>query len=246
MKFIKILGIKFLDGEYDTVRKYLNKNLFMVVPAAPGLAEIDKNSNYYNAIRNSDFAIPDSGFMVLLYLFFYKKKIKKLSGAKFLRIFINEKILKSKNKLFLIDPSEYESNLNKIYLNKIGIPIRKKYQYIAPIYHNKNIDDKRLCNYLNSLKDKPSFIMINLGGGVQEILGFYLKKNLNFKCSIICTGAAIAFLTGAQSKMPIFIDKIYMGWFYRIIKNPKIFLLRYIKAFRLVKIFKNYKKGLIN
>ena len=68
MKFIKILGIKFLDGEYDTVRKYLNKNLFMVVPAAPGLAEIDKNSNYYKAIRNSDFAIPDSGFMVLLYL----------------------------------------------------------------------------------------------------------------------------------------------------------------------------------
>ena len=42
-------------------------------------------------------------------------------------------------------------------------------------------------------KFKPDYIIINLGGGTQEILGMYIKKNLKFKTSILCTGAAISF-----------------------------------------------------
>ena len=59
-------------------------------------------------------------------------------------------------------------------------------------------------------------MIINLGGGVQEKLGLYLKRNLNHETKIICTGAAIAFLTGLQANIPNIVDKIYMGWLWRI------------------------------
>ena len=79
--------------------------------------------------------------------------------------------------------------------------------------------------------------MINIAGGIQEKLGYYLKKNFSNSTSLICTGAAIAFLTGKQAKIPSFIDNMYLGWFARIVQNPKLYTIRYIKAFRLFYMF---------
>ena len=38
--------------------------------------------------------------------------------------------------------------------------------------------------------------MVNIAGGEQEILGAFIRRQLNFKTTIICTGAAISFFTG--------------------------------------------------
>ena len=82
-------------------------------------------------------------------------------------------------------------------------------------------------------KIKPKYIIINLGGGTQEIFGYYLKRNLNYKPSIICSGAAISFYTKQQASLTTFLDNWYLGWLTRIIFNPTIFLPRYLSAFKL-------------
>ncbi|MBW1700409.1 MAG: WecB/TagA/CpsF family glycosyltransferase [Deltaproteobacteria bacterium] len=61
-------------------------------------------------------------------------------------------------------------------------------------------------------KRKPKYVLINIGGGTQEKLGLFLKKNLSYKPGIICNGAAIAFLTEKQVSIPTFFDAFYMGW----------------------------------
>ena len=82
--------------------------------------------------------------------------------------------------------------------------------------------------------------VVVIGGGKQEILGNYIKKNINFNTKIICTGAAISFFTKVQAPMNSFHDKLYLGWLIRIIYNPKIFLPRYLKSIKLfLIIFKN-------
>ena len=65
----------------------------------------------------------------------------------------------------------------------------------------------------------------------------FIKNNLSYKTAIICTGAAIAFQTGSQAKIPNWVDTIYLGWFARIIQNPRLFFMRFLKAFRLVYVF---------
>ena len=102
------------------------------------------------------------------------------------------------------------------------------------MYGYKRIEDKTLLAKLNNLKEKPKYIMINLGSGVQEPLGYYLKNNLKFSTSIICTGAAISFLTGSQAKISPFVDKLGLGWLWRCIKTPKIFIPRYLGAIKLI------------
>jgi N-acetylglucosaminyldiphosphoundecaprenol N-acetyl-beta-D-mannosaminyltransferase len=81
--------------------------------------------------------------------------------------------------------------------------------------------------------------MINLGGNVQEVLGYYLKKKLGFKPIIICSGAAISYFTKQQAPINDFLDAIYLGWLIRIVFSPKIFLLRYLRAFKLFLIVYN-------
>ena len=94
-----------------------------------------------------------------------------------------------------------------------------------------------MIDRLESLKVRPIFLLLNLGGGVQERLGFYIKNNLSYKIGIICTGAAIAFETGSQAKLPKWADDFYLGWLARVIQDPKQFIIRFVKAFRLVYVF---------
>ena len=92
--------------------------------------------------------------------------------------------------------------------------------------------DKKLLYLIK--KKKPDYILTNIGGGVQEVLGLYLKKNLKIKSTILCTGAAISFFTGDQAPINSFIDRYYLGWLLRLIFNPLIFFKRYIFGLKLI------------
>lgn len=237
LHYIKIINILFLNGDYDTAYKRLNKGELMVVPSGPGLATMGEDLRYTEAVQNADFAIPDSGYMVLLLKLLKGIKIKKLSGYEFLSQFLKEDF--KENYLFLVDPNKEESEINNIYLNKIGIPITNSYHYIAPMYGESKIQDQILLDKLNFLENKPKYIMINLGSNVQEPLGYYLKKNLNYKPGIICAGAAISFITGSQANISPLVDRIGLGWLWRCISRPSVFIPRYLKAIKLIfKIFR--------
>jgi len=202
----------------------------MVVPAAPALAEINNNDLYYNALVKSDFAIPDSGFMIIILKLFKGIQLNKLSGVEFLRNFI--KSYNNSDKLFLVDPSKENSIINNRFLNNNGINVSIDDHYIAPFYKKDNVIDHKLLNLLE--QKRPKFILINLGGGIQEPLGLFLKENLSFQPGIICTGAAIAVLNGRQAPIPIWLDKIHLGWLSRCIHDPKVFIPRYLKGFKLL------------
>ena len=94
----------------------------MVVPSGPGLATIGKDQRYTKAVQNCDFAIPDSGYMVLLLRWLKGKKIRKFSGYVFLKHFFNDESFE-KNELFLIDPTEKDSKVNNEYLNDMIIDL---------------------------------------------------------------------------------------------------------------------------
>lgn len=221
----------FIDGVYGNAINYIRDGGLMVVPAAPGLATINTDKKYYNALINSDFALPDSGFMLLVIKIFKHVKIKKLSGLAFLDKFFNENELKNEKCLFLVEPSEESAVVNNQYLKSKSILIDHDDHYVAPFFNRKYVVDHDLLNIIE--KKQPKYIIINLSGGIQERLGIFLRDNLSYKPGIICTGAAIAFLTGRQAKIPNIIDKLYLGWLWRCICNPKDFIPRYLSGFKL-------------
>tara|TARA_Y100000768_G_scaffold388264_1_gene383105 strand:- start:1872 stop:2615 length:744 start_codon:yes stop_codon:yes gene_type:complete len=232
---LNIFGINFISSSYSTFISILKKGALMVVPAAPALANINKDKNYHQALKDADFAILDSGFLVLLLKIFQKRNVEKFSGYLFLEKFLNDDIIKAKNSIFLVNPSKESSIKNYNFLKKSNFKIEHDDQYIAPFYKKDEIVDYQLIEILE--QKKPDFVLINLGGGVQEVLGSFLKKKLSFTPGIICTGAAISFFTGEQAPVSKIIDKFYLGWLWRCFDDPKKFVPRYLGGFKLIPIF---------
>ena len=230
MKKISFKGINFYTGNFNQIKKKFDNGGVLVAPAASALANIEKDSIYFSSLRNSNIAIFDSGFFCILIRIFKFKKVKKLSGFLFLKNFLNH--YKNHDKLLLINPSKKSEVLNYKFLRSKKIHNFKS--YIAPKYKSKIIDTK-LLNLIKRFK--PRYIIMNIGGGSQEPLAIYIRNNIKFKISIMCTGAAIAFMTGEQAPINKFIDKFYLGWLMRIVWSPKLYLGRILKSFKIIKFF---------
>ncbi len=149
-------------------------------------------------------------------------------------LFFADEEIKKTNDIILVNPDLKEAIANLNYLKSIGFSLMNHTSYIAPL-HNKNdfIEDSVLLQLIE--QKKPKYILINLGGGVQEKLGFYLKQNLQYKPAIICTGAAIAFLTGEQASIPMWADKMFLGWLFRCLQKPSVYIPRYFNAIKLIR-----------
>jgi len=228
--------IQFLNFSPGNFKKIINNKGTFFFPAAPALATIDESEVYYKSLQKANHVFLDSGFFVLLLRLFKNINVKKFSGFKFIKMFLSHVKKNKKNNIFLIDPNRKISNSYKKYFKKFGI--KKVHSYIAPIYPSTDIVDKKLVNLIN--KTKPRFILINLGGTKQEILGDYLNNKLKNKYPIICTGAALSFFTRDQAPINTFFDEVYLGWLIRIVFNPKVFLKRYFLSLKLLGIFIKY------
>lgn len=238
-KPVKILGIDFFNGKAKEVVIALKKGGLLVVPSGPGLATIKNDTTYYKSLKSADLVIPDSGYMTLLWNATHQNKVNRISGLEFLNTFFQDQDVKEECNLFLVNPRKREADANLAYLKNQGFKLKEDCSYIAPYYPKNKIEDENLLKILEN--KKPKYIVINLGGGVQEILGAYLKKNLSYTPAIICTGAAIAFLTGQQAPVPTWADKLFLGWLVRCIDKPKQFVPRYLNAFKLMLVMLQYK-----
>lgn len=124
------------------------------------------------------------------------------------------------------------------YLEELGIPLAEGNFYEAPFYRYELVTDEALLAKINS--ERPAYIILTIAGGKQEVLGNWLIQQLDYKPAIICIGAAIAFLSGEQASIPTWADRLYLGWLFRILQDPKTFIPRYWKAQKLRKLVNQY------
>lgn len=235
-----VLGLHFLNEPLERCIDAALQGGLVTVPSGPGLSTLQKDAVYQKALINSDWILTDSGLMVLLWKLLKREQLHRVSGYRFLAFLLKRPELQNPRASFWVIPSLHELEADLNWLHTQGIPVSKDQCYVAPMYPKKGaIVDDVLADRLRD--QKPQYIIICIGGGQQEKLGSYLKHQLPDKPTIICTGAAIGFLSGTQAKIPLWIDELKLGWLFRIIQSPRKFLMRYIKAFTLVPLLIKYK-----
>jgi UDP-N-acetyl-D-mannosaminuronic acid transferase (WecB/TagA/CpsF family) len=235
-----VLGIPFLINPVEEAVQLSLRGGLVVVPAAPPLAQdLLSSPAYRNALLRGDFVLPDSGAMVLGWNlrsgFARSRRMARLSGLKFLIALLEEMRRRPDLSSFWVMPSAEDLETNLRWLRTHGFPsLNAEHCYVAPTYSgrvNGRVEDTHLLERLEA--SRPDIVVINLGGGTQELLGVYLKESLSYSPTIVCTGAAIAFLTGRQARIPHWADRLYLGWAFRIAREPGKFGPRYLGAFRL-------------
>jgi len=227
----KILGINFFAGNAGEAVSLGLQGRFVVAPAAPALVNLPRDAAYRSAVSSADMAITDSSLMVLLWNFTRHDNISRVSGLEYITLLL-EALAGTSELPFFIMPSEKSWERTRTWLKSQSIRFSESQCYIAPLYSPGEIEDSALLTRLQTLR--PSQIVIALGGGTQERLGLFLRKRLSYSAGIHCIGAAIGFLTGDQVRIPLWADRLYLGWLFRCLDKPLTYIPRYWKARELV------------
>lgn len=238
----KILGIQFFVGNAAEAVATGMRGGLVVAPAAPSLVDLSKNEDYQQALLESDLAITDSGFMVLLWNIMFLDRIPRLSGLKYLKLLLSQPEFRQPGATFWVMPSQESMRRNLAWLQAQGIPTEEGDCYVAPQYDAGAIGDEALLKLINDRR--PAHVIIAVGGGVQERLGLFLKRGCDFRPGIHCVGAAIGFLTGDQVRIPTWADEWKLGWLFRCVDSPSRFVPRYAKALRLALVLWRFRDRL--
>lgn len=238
----QILGIRFFTGSAAEAVQIAMRGGLVVVPAAPALIEIERDAAYRDALLGADLVLTDSGFMVLLWNLLKFEKITRTSGLEYLKALLAEPTFQKGNSTLWIMPTAKSRDANIAWLKSRGLTINNDDCYVSPVYQSNEVADAALLSTIATRR--PTQIIIALGGGIQEKLGYYIKQNAGYQPAIHCIGAAIGFLSGDQVNIPAWADHYFLGWIFRCCAQPAKFIPRYWKAHRLLPMMLKHRERL--
>lgn len=246
------LGIDFWSGSTrDLLESADREGGLFTVPSAPSLAQMRRDPALMRAYQASDWAVVDGGYVALILRLCFGRHLPRISGLQILQRLVGTKNLRSipfhERRILWVVPSAAEKERIDYYLEDQGFPKRNRHWYAAPFYQTaEDFRDEALVAKVAEVR--PDWVILCIAGGKQEKLGYflrtsYLEKEDQVQGSggevreenearpngpvILCTGGAIAFLSGGQTNIPTWADRLYLGWFLRVSQSPKIFLPRY-------------------
>src|SRR5438034_2278089 len=222
----QILGISFFNGDVDEALALMDRRGgFLIAPSGTCFARLREDEVYRRAVLAADLAIADSGLMVLLWRLLRREKISRISGLKYLQHLLRKLKGEGVGEVFWVLPSERARRKLFEWSRREPFPIASKNCYVAPRY-GLEIEDRNLLSLVE--QNRPSHVIIAIGGGAQEKLGYHLRENLSYRPAIHCTGAALGFVTGDQLTIPDWADRLYSGWLLRLMPQARRFIPRLI------------------
>jgi len=238
-KFRTILGVRFYISDLEGLLGLVSGGGLIVVPSAPVMVRLEDDPAHREAMEGADFAITDSGFMVVLWLLRTGERIRRISGLRLLRGLVGGKDFQGRGDTFWVMPSAADSDANLAWLRSRGFDVTDDDAYVAPIYPREGpVSDSRLVDLINARR--PKLIAVGLSGGVQERLGWELRRRLSYKPAILCVGGAIAFLSGRQARIPVWADRLALGWLLRFFHAPREFSAKVRGVGRLIPMIWKY------
>ena len=117
-----------------------------------------------------------------------------------------------------------EALRKRLESNYQGIQIVGMY---APPFRDLMIEeDTEIVNLINEAK--PDFIWVGLGAPKQEIFMYHHREQLNGV--MIGVGAGFDFHAGKVKRAPLWMQRIGLEWFYRMMQEPRRLWKRYFKT----------------
>jgi len=235
-----ILGVRFFAGTSEEAAQRGLSGGLVVVPSAPALADSVRDREYREAALCADLVLTDSGFMVLSWWLLKREWLPRTSGLRYLKLLLATPQLRAQSSTVWILPSLAAARRCLCWLERNGHPASFDQCYIAPHYRLGPVHDPDLLAFVR--ERNPAQIFLGLGGGTQEKVGLYLKRNLLHRPGIHCIGAAIGFLTGDQVHIPEWADRLLLGWLFRCANHPKRFVPRYVRSGKLAWLIWKYRE----
>jgi N-acetylglucosaminyldiphosphoundecaprenol N-acetyl-beta-D-mannosaminyltransferase len=227
----QILGIQFFNGNVDEAIVEISKHGgCLVAPSGTCFARLREDDAYRRALVSADLAIADSGLMVVLWRLFRREDVERISGLMYLKHLLGKLRSERDTKVFWVLPNARADEKLRDWSRRKPFPVANENCYVAPRY-GVEVSDENVLALIE--QRRPAHVIIAIGSAAQEKLGYYLRENLSYRPAIHCVGAALGFITGDQPAIPDWADRLYIGWLWRLLAQPRIFVPRLIRGFEL-------------
>jgi exopolysaccharide biosynthesis WecB/TagA/CpsF family protein len=239
---VRILGLDFFEGTVsDAVDRALTSRGLIVAPSGTCFTRLRRDPVYRTAMTEADLILPDSGLMVSLWASKRSQRLNRISGLAFLTELLGRPSFRKDPSVVWVLPNELDRNKALAWLQTHDFPTTASECYVAPMYE-KIVEDPVLLDRIEGAR--PNHIVVALSGGVQEKLGFYLRNGAAHRPAIHCIGGALGFVTGYQVSIPAWADRLFLGWLFRLVSNPRRFIPRALSAFALPGMIRKYGERL--
>jgi N-acetylglucosaminyldiphosphoundecaprenol N-acetyl-beta-D-mannosaminyltransferase len=163
--------------------------------------------------------------LVILARFIYKQKVERITGSDIF-IDLTKKALSNHAKVFLlgskpgiaqkaIENLGFKENINKT-----------AFFYSPPLnFEHDFIENNKIYKMVNDIR--PNILFVGLGSPKGE-LWVYHNRHLIESGVILCVGASFNFAAGTTRRAPLWVQRMCMEWFYRLMFEPKRLFKRYL------------------
>jgi UDP-N-acetyl-D-mannosaminuronic acid transferase (WecB/TagA/CpsF family) len=218
----QILGIRFFHGTPAEAVREIARGGLLVAPSGTCFERFLEDAEYRRAIINADVALADSGLMVILWRLLRGRRVPRISGLTYLQELFRDPEFWAGQPLWVLPHAGAKAKLID-WAQQTGHPVDPVRCYIAPRY-GMMVVDETLGSLINDLQ--PRDVVIAIGAGAQEKLGWFLREHLAARPAIHCIGGALGFITGDQVPIPAWADRLYLGWLLRLLSQPRVFIPR--------------------
>jgi len=197
------------------------KRLLVATPNLHFYSTLNKNPSKIKLMNNFDLLIPDGWPISLALSLRLRQRKYRIAGSDLFMRVLNE-------------ANEHNYNM-KIIGGRESLASR--IMHFEQKYRNINVyipkDTFILKNEIDQISDflsegkRKKLLVICLGFPKQEELALFLRDS--FKHPILCLGASLDFVLGAQRRAPSIFQKFGLEWLWRLIFSPKRLWRRYLQ-----------------
>jgi len=218
-ELFRLIKTKPLDFDFGDGRKLLintiNANTFNLS---------NSDNEFLNAILRSDSLLPDGVGALIAYRVLKGLRISKISGYD-LFMFEMSRLEQAGGKCFFMGSSER-------VLGLIRDRIAREFQYVtigtySPPFRDKLLDQETqaIISVINEFE--PDVLFVGMTQPKQEKWAAVNIDRISAR-HICCIGAVFDFYAGTMKRAPVWMIRIGLEWFYRLIKEPRRLWKRYL------------------
>jgi len=195
---------------------------YVVTPNVDHLIRYHDDPSFRALYADASYVLLDSRFLSHLFRFIKNRQISVCTGSDLTaRLF--EGVIDSNDKIVLIGGSEAQAKM-----------LAQRYRLNCLQHHNppmnfiSNPVEVERCVQFVEANSPFRFCFLAVGAPQQELLAQLLKSRGSAKGLALCIGASINFLTGLETRAPLWVQKIGFEWMFRLLSNPRRLAKRYL------------------
>jgi exopolysaccharide biosynthesis WecB/TagA/CpsF family protein len=208
----KLLASEFGQNQYG----------YVVTPNADHIIRLRDDPAFVELYDRADFILLDSRFLARILRWTRNLKLPVCTGSDLTAALLSD-VVRADDRLVVIGGSRSQVRFLSV-----------RYQLRAIAHHNPPMgfirDPQAVeeCLAFIELHSPFRFCLLAVGSPQQEILARRLQERGTARGLALCVGASLDFLTGAERRAPLWLQRAGFEWSYRLLQAPRRMAKRYL------------------